>query len=75
MEVWTIQKLLEWIASYFGEKGVDAPRLSGEMLLSHVLGMSRIELYMHFDKAVDKAKLGELPGLLSGPVTMNRWRI
>lgn len=64
MEVWTIQKLLEWIAGYFGEKSVDAPRLSGEMLLSHVLGISRIELYMHFDKPVDKVKLSELRGLV-----------
>ncbi|OHB76527.1 MAG: protein-(glutamine-N5) methyltransferase, release factor-specific [Planctomycetes bacterium RBG_16_55_9] len=62
METWTIQKLLNWVNGYFTEKGVDAPRLSAELLLSHVLGLKRIELYTQFDKPVAKPQLDELRG-------------
>ena len=64
METWTIQKLLNWVTEYFTGKGVDAPRLSAEILLSHVLGLKRIELYTQFDKPVTKPQLDELHGLV-----------
>ena len=64
METWTIQKLLNWVTDYFTGKGVDAPRLSAELLLSHVLGMKRIELYTQFDKPVARPQLDELHGLV-----------
>ena len=64
MEIWTIQKLLNWVTEYFTDKGVDAPRLSAELLLSHVLGLKRIELYTQFDKPVAKPQLDELRGLV-----------
>jgi len=64
MDTWTIQKLLNWVTEYFTGKGVDAPRLSAELLLSHVLGMKRIELYTQFDQPVAKPKLDELRGLV-----------
>ncbi len=60
MEVWTIQKLLNWTTQYFTDKGIDSPRLSAELLLSHVLGLKRIELYTDFDKPVAKADLDRL---------------
>lgn len=63
-EPWTIQKLLNWITDYLTQKKVDSARLSAELLLSDVLGMKRIELYMHFDKAVEQAKLDTLRGLV-----------
>jgi len=44
--VWTTRQLLTWTADYFKKKGIDAPRLSAEMLLSHVLGVERLKLYM-----------------------------
>ena len=57
---WTIQKLLNWITEYFTEHDVDSPRLSAELLLSHVLGLARIELYTNFDKPVPKPQLDKL---------------
>ena len=63
MQNWTIQKLLNWITAYFTEKGIDAPRLSAELLLSHVLSLKRIELYTQFDKPVDKQQLHVLHAL------------
>lgn len=64
MDTWTIQKLLNWITEYFTSKSVDAPRLSAELLLSHLLGLKRIELYTQFDRPVTKPELDELRDLV-----------
>jgi len=64
MTIWTIQKLLNWTSEYLTNKGVDSPRLSAEMLLSHTLGLKRIELYTQFDKEVPQQQLDLLHGLV-----------
>ncbi|MFC1676961.1 peptide chain release factor N(5)-glutamine methyltransferase [Planctomycetota bacterium] len=64
MTEWTIQKLLNWIAEYFTENAIDSPRLSAEILLSHVLELKRIELYTQFDKPVPRPKLDQLHALV-----------
>ncbi|MHC4881301.1 MAG: peptide chain release factor N(5)-glutamine methyltransferase [Planctomycetota bacterium] len=64
MEIWTIKKLLDWVSGYFDEKGVDSPRLSAELLIGHVLGLERIQLYTLFDRVVDKPKLAELRAMV-----------
>jgi len=64
MEVWTIQKLLNWVAEYLKSKGVDSPRLSAELLLSYVLGLKRIELYTQFNKVVAQESLSRLHELV-----------
>jgi release factor glutamine methyltransferase len=64
METWTIQKLLNWVTEYFNGKGIDAPRLSAELLLSHVLNLKRIELYTQFNRIVEQDKLTELRELV-----------
>ena len=64
MQTWTIQKLLNWITKYLTDKGIDAPRLSAELLLSYVLAMQRIELYTQFDKLVTKEQLDSLHDLV-----------
>jgi release factor glutamine methyltransferase len=64
MNEWTIQKLLTWVTEYLTQKGVDAPRLSAELLLSHVLGLKRIELYTQYNRAVPQEQLVQLRGLV-----------
>ncbi|MHC4069143.1 MAG: peptide chain release factor N(5)-glutamine methyltransferase [Planctomycetota bacterium] len=64
MQDWTIQKLLNWTVDYFTEKGIDCPRLSAELLLSHVLQTKRIELYTQFDQPVAKQQLDTLHDLV-----------
>src|SRR5262245_53004197 len=44
-ERWTIRRLLEWTEGYFRDKGSESPRLEAQVLLAHVLGCRRIELY------------------------------
>jgi release factor glutamine methyltransferase len=64
MEEWTIQKLLNWVTEYLKNKGVDSPRLSGELLLSYVLGLKRIELYTQFNRIVGEECLSQLRQLV-----------
>ncbi|MBP7051901.1 MAG: peptide chain release factor N(5)-glutamine methyltransferase [Phycisphaerae bacterium] len=64
MSDWTIQKLLAWITGYLTQKDVDSPRLSAELLLSHVLGLRRIELYTQYGKPVAQEQLDQLHGLV-----------
>jgi release factor glutamine methyltransferase len=62
-EEWTIQKLLTWITDFLTQKQVDAPRLSAELLLSHVLGLRRIDLYVQFSRVVEQEQLARLRDL------------
>jgi len=64
MQTWTIQKLLNWVTEYFTDKSIDSPRLSVELLLNHVLGKKRIELYTQFDSPVPKQQLDILHDLV-----------
>ena len=64
MQTWTIQKLLNWVTEYLTGKGIDSPRLSAELLLSHVVGLKRIELYTQFDKPVARQQLDRLHDLV-----------
>jgi release factor glutamine methyltransferase len=64
MQTWTIQKLLNWITEYLTTKGIDSPRLSAELLLTHILGLQRIELYTQYNKPVARQQLDVLHDLV-----------
>jgi release factor glutamine methyltransferase len=61
---WTVRKLLEWTPTFFNKKGVDQPRLSAELLLSHVLGIARIQLYTGYDRVVGEKHLAQFRDLV-----------
>jgi len=63
-DAWTIQKLLKWVTEYLAAKGIESPRLSAELLLSHVLELKRIELYTQFNKQVSQHQLDKLHDLV-----------
>lgn len=50
VETWTTRRLLQWTSRHLEKKGFDHPRLSAEMLLAHVLGVARLQLYMDADR-------------------------
>ena len=50
-------RLLEKSRSYLEDKGVEAARLSVELLPNHALGCERIQLYTTFDQAVPELVL------------------
>lgn len=54
---WTPLELLAWTQEFFARKGVDAPRLTAEVLLAHALGCDRVRLYLDFDKPLGEPEL------------------
>jgi release factor glutamine methyltransferase len=54
---WTIKRLLEWTVPFFTRKEVDSPRLSTELLLSHVLSVPRIKLYTDYERPLSEPNL------------------
>ena len=51
---WTIGRLVEWTRGFFDKKDIDQPRLEAEILLAHVLGAERIDLYLRYEDAVSE---------------------
>ena len=56
-EVWTVRRILDWTVGFLERKGDEHPRLSAEWLLSDATGLSRVELYMNFDRALVESEL------------------
>ena len=56
-EVWTVRRILTWTTGYLGRKGDEHPRLSAEWLLSNATGLSRVEIYMNFDRPLTPDEL------------------
>ncbi|MCH8192883.1 MAG: peptide chain release factor N(5)-glutamine methyltransferase [Planctomycetes bacterium] len=65
MATWTIKALLDWMTPFLADKQVDAPRLCSELLLTHVLGLRRIELYTQFDRILSPDELASLRSLVN----------
>jgi release factor glutamine methyltransferase len=63
-ESWTPLRLIAWTQEYFAKKGVDAPRLTAEVLLAHALSCDRVRLYLDFDKPLGDPELGRFRELV-----------
>jgi release factor glutamine methyltransferase len=61
---WTILKILQWATPYFQSRDIDSPRLTAEILLAHVLGVERIDLYARFDQPLSNEELSHLKSLI-----------
>ncbi len=59
MEIWTVKKILEWGIEFFKKKDIPQARLSSELLLASVLGLSRMELYLNYDRVLKTRELAE----------------
>src|SRR5262245_40838646 len=56
-------EFVRWTADFFKQHDVPQARLDAELLLAHVLGSSRMDLYLSFDKPLaeaDRARFREL---------------
>ena len=49
---WTIGRLLSWTTDYLKRHGAESPRLDAEVMLAHVLGYERVQLYTHYEDVV-----------------------
>ncbi len=49
-EPWTVLRLIRWTTNYLAGKGVARARLDAELLLADLLGLTRVELYLNYDR-------------------------
>lgn len=62
--VWTILKTIEWLTSYLSDKGVREARQSAEHLIAHTLHLSRMDLYLKFERVLTEGELASLKPLI-----------
>ncbi len=60
---WTTRELLAWLSEAFTKAGLDSPRLLADMLLTHTLGVSRLDLYTSPDRPASDSERAALRGL------------
>jgi release factor glutamine methyltransferase len=63
-EAWTPLRLIAWTQGFFAKGGVEAPRLTAEILLAHALSCDRVRLYLDFDKPLGAPELSAFRDLV-----------
>lgn len=53
----TLLDILNKTSEWFKARGIESHRLDAQLLLGHVLGMKRLDLYMNFDRPMAEAEL------------------
>jgi release factor glutamine methyltransferase len=61
---WTVFKLISWTESYFARHRIDSPRLTAEILLGFCLGIRRLDLYLQYDRPLEKQELARFKALI-----------
>jgi release factor glutamine methyltransferase len=56
--------VLRWTTSRFAQRGLASPRLDAEILVAHALGISRVQLYVQFDRPLEVTELGAMRALV-----------
>jgi len=61
----TVLELLNRTSAFFKDGCIESPRASAEILLSHILGLERIDLYVHYDQPVTADELARFKEAVS----------
>jgi len=56
----TIRDIQKKTVDYFSGKGVPGPKLDADLLIAHVLGLQRLQLYLDIDRPLSEAQLNQL---------------
>ena len=63
-KIWRLIDILNWGEKYFKEKYFDNPRIEIEVLLQHIIGCKKIDLYLQFENIVTPENLIILRSLI-----------
>lgn len=58
-KVWLVGELLATTGKFLADKGSGTPRLDAELLLARVLGLSKVQLYVNFERPLSPDELGQ----------------
>jgi release factor glutamine methyltransferase len=61
---WTIKEILNVTAQFLRDKQIESPRLCAEVLLSHQLRKTRVELYLSFDQPLRDSEVAQYRALV-----------
>lgn len=53
----TVLEVIQRSTAFLSKKEVDSPRLQAELLLAHVLGLPRMQLYLNFERVLTPTEL------------------
>lgn len=57
MPQWTLLSILTWTTEYFQKHEIPSARLDAEILLAHQLNLTRVQLYLQFERPMAEAEL------------------
>jgi release factor glutamine methyltransferase len=60
----TVLQAIQRSVDFLAKKGVESPRLNAELLLAHLLGQPRMNLYLNFERALTDAEESALRELV-----------
>src|SRR5436309_7076089 len=60
----TLLDVLQSTTAYFQKHKIESPRLHAEQLLAHAVGLTRMELYLEFERKLSEAELAPLRELV-----------
>ena len=60
----TVLEVIQRSSEFLTQKGVESPRLQTELLLAHVLGLQRLQLYLNFERVLNQEELKQLRELV-----------
>lgn len=66
---WTCLELVRWTTDYFSNHRIESARMEAEILLAHVLGVRRIDLYLNHDKPLSADELARFKSLIKRRLT------
>ncbi len=63
-EPWTSRQILQWTTQKFKDLSLETPQLDAQLLLCHVLQVSKIQLYMDLDRPLSHTERNNLRELV-----------
>jgi release factor glutamine methyltransferase len=61
---WTLLAVLEPATAYLAAAGIESARFEAELILGHVLGLSRLDLYLQYERRLEEAERARFRALL-----------